>query len=83
LNNFNYNNQYIKGKTFTSNDEDLSLETLSQDLVNICTALYPDPTTEFILVGHRYIIIIVIFFIYYKKKKKKKKKKNKKKSIII
>jgi len=40
------------GKTFTSNDEDLSLETLSQDLVNICTTLYPDPTTEFILVGH-------------------------------
>jgi len=40
------------GKTHTSNDEDLSLGTLSQDLVNICNALYPDPTTEFILVGH-------------------------------
>jgi len=40
------------GQTHTSNDEDLSLGTLSQDLVNICNALYPDPTTEFILVGH-------------------------------
>lgn len=40
------------GKTYTSDDSDVSLETLSKDLVNICNTLYPDPTTEFILVGH-------------------------------
>ena len=45
------------GDTKTSRDQDLSLETLSQDLVDLLTALLGvgTPGYEIVLVGHRWV----------------------------